>query len=91
MRTDALPNDAALLPAGISLLIGCQSCLFLRASFYTIQVNMLFWLVVVGGKIYCLPLNVFLKGEQSQSFVLFLFHLGSGAWPWRALAAVLVI
>lgn len=77
MRTGALPSKVSLLSAGISLLIGCQSLLFPRVLFYTIQLNVSFWLVIVGGKMYCLPLNVFLKGEQSQSFVLFLFHPGS--------------
>lgn len=80
-------SKVSWLSAGIPVLIGCQGLLFLRVSFYTIQLNVSFWLVIVGGKMYCLPLNVFLKGEQSQSFVVFLSHPGSGAWPGRALAA----
>lgn len=39
---------------------------------------MSFWLLVVGGKLCCLPLDVFLKGEQSQSFALFCIHPGGG-------------
>lgn len=91
VRTGALPSKVSSLPTGISLLMGCQSLLFLRVSFYTIQLNVSFWLVVGGGKRYCLPLKVFLKGEQSQRLARFLFHPGSQAWPWRALAAVTVI
>ena len=59
MRTGALPSKVSSLSIGISLLINCQSLLFLRVSFYTIQLNVSFWLVNVVGKMYGPPLNVF--------------------------------
>lgn len=77
-------SNVSFLPMGSSLLIRCQILVFLRGSFYTVQLNASFWLFTITGKMYSLPLSVGLRGRAPiPSIFLYGFHsLWEAALCW---------